>query len=179
MIKNYFLFYNNFCDLDNEINKLITKNVNHKNKYIARYDGITSILNKEEIIKNQNICLTNRDYFFCLVIDNFETLNKEIINSLLLFLEELPENTLCIFTSSKEHLILKTIISRCEIIYLPYKNDVLVQIINGFDSNISNVYFELLKNNFYSKKDVINFFENDYKEFKELNGYINSMEYKN
>lgn len=179
MSKNYFLFYTSFCDLDNKIDEIIVNNSLDNNHLVYYYDNYHKVLTKDEIINVQNLFFKQRDELLFLVVKNFELLNKEITNSLLLFLEDLPKNSFCIFTSSKEEFILKTIKSRCEIIYISFQENIFNNIIKKLNYQLDKYFLEMIKNNFFSVREIQEFLEKNYDKFKKNNNFINNLEFSN
>ena len=164
-MNNYFYFFNSFCNLDTHIeNKVQELNQNKLfDKYI--FDQY-KLLTKEKIIELQNILLSKNTNQF-VIIKNFELLNKEIINSLLLILEEHKENIFFVFSSNCEEKILKTITSRCINIHLSFAKKEFDLLINKNQIKDESL-IELFKFHFFSKKDLEIFINDKLNNFLDL-----------
>lgn len=83
-------------------------------------EPVNNVIKKEEIMKLKNefnknsLEGKNRVY----IIKNVEKLNPAAANSLLKFLEEPDSNVVAIFTTTNIDLVMKTILSRCQVIKL-------------------------------------------------------------
>ena len=108
--------YSKNCELCN-----ICYRVSH-NSYgdLKIIEPVNNVIKKEEILKLKNEFNTNslegknRIY----IIKNVEKLNTAAANSLLKFLEEPDSNVVAIFTTTNIDLVMKTILSRCQVIKL-------------------------------------------------------------
>ena len=108
--------YSKNCDLCN-----ICYRISH-NSYgdLRVIEPVNNVIKKEEILKLKNEFNTsslegkNRVY----IVKNVEKLNPAAANSLLKFLEEPDSNVVAIFTTSNIDLVMKTILSRCQVIKL-------------------------------------------------------------
>lgn len=83
-------------------------------------EPVNNVIKKEEIIKLKNKFNTNslEGKYRVYIIKNVEKLNPAAANSLLKFLEEPDSNVVAIFTTTNIDLVMKTILSRCQIIKL-------------------------------------------------------------
>lgn len=169
-MNNFFLFYNNFCDLDKKISEIIFEKNGENNADIFCY-GSENLLTKEKVIELQNLLSKKIDEKKFIIINDFQNLNKEVINSLLLFLEENYENIFFILNSNQENFVLDTIKSRCLKIYLPYASNEFKKIIS--ENKISDeASIVLLKNHFFSTKQIKFFLDFSYESF---NNFINTI----
>lgn len=108
--------YNNNCELCN-----ICYRISH-NSYgdLKKIEPVNNVIKKEEILKLRNefnknsLEGKNRVY----IIKNVEKLNPAAANSLLKFLEEPDSNVVAVFTTKNIDLVMKTILSRCQVIKL-------------------------------------------------------------
>lgn len=165
-MNNYLYFYNNFCDLNTIIHTKINLLANNRNFTIFAYD-LNDQLTKEKIINLQNLFTVLNHPVYFLVINNFELLNKEIVNSLLLFLEENNQDIYCIFSSKYPNLVLDTIKSRCDVVYLPFASKSFDELMDQLKIN-DDIVKQILKNNFFSKEEIINFVQSDLSPFMEM-----------
>ena len=165
-MNNYLYFYNNFCDLNLVIHNKINQLANNRPFTIFAYD-LNEQLTKEKIINLQNLFTVVSHPVYFLVINNFELLNKEIVNSLLLFLEENNENIYCIFSSKYPNLVLDTIKSRCDVSFLPFAHDMFNQLIEQLQVKDA-IIKQILKDNFVSKEEIVNFVQSDLPSFMEM-----------
>lgn len=165
-MNNYLYFYNNFCDLNTVIHTKVDQLANNRLFTIFTYD-LNEQLTKEKIINLQNLFTVVNHPVYFLVINNFELLNKEIVNSLLLFLEENNENIYCIFTSKYPNLVLDTIKSRCDVSFLPFANKAFDDLLKELAIK-DNLIKQILKDNFFSKEEIVNFVQSDLPSFMEM-----------
>ena len=165
-MNNYLYFYNNFCDLNAIISIKINQLANNRPFTIFAYD-LNEQLTKEKIINLQNLFTVLNHPVYFLVINNFELLNKEIVNSLLLFLEENNQDIYCIFSSKYSNLVLDTIKSRCDVSFLPFANTTFEQLIKQYQIK-DQIIKQILKDNFFSKEEIINFIQSDLPSFMEM-----------
>lgn len=154
---NYLFIYNKFCDLDNVVSNLMSSITKESTHIVKEYDAFKNNISKDEIINIQNLSYAKDNKLFFLVLKNFEYLNKEIVNSLLLFLENPPKHFFCIFSSSREENVLNTIKSRCEIIYLPYKKNKLNKYLKDRNINFNKTWLKIFENEFNSISDIEEF----------------------
>ena len=110
-----------------------------------------SILNLKKIFQTSSIEGKNQVY----IINHVETLNSAAANALLKFLEEPDSNTVAVFTTNNLDGVIKTILSRCQVIKLNNYDALsgfdIINNIYGFDSDKINVvldFFLSLENNF-------------------------------
>ena len=175
-MNNYFYFFTSFCNLDFYIEQKINELSNHEEIDKYQFDNI-NLLTKDKIIEIQNILINKQTKKQFVIIKNFELLNKEIINSLLLILEEQKSGIYFIFASNKEDWILKTITSRCICIHLEFAKKEFEDIIKKYkikdDSLIS-----LIKYQFFSKNDIKLFNDNKLDEFNKLLNIIKKNEFE-
>lgn len=165
-MNNYLYFYNNFCDLNAIIQTKISHLANNRTFTVFSYD-LNEQLTKEKIINLQNLFTVLNHPVYFLVINNFELLNKEIVNSLLLFLEENNPDIYCIFSSKYPNLVLDTIKSRCDISFLSFANVTFDQLIKQYQLK-DKIIKQILKDNFFSKEEIANFIQNDLPSFMEM-----------
>ena len=165
-MNNYLYFYNNFCDLNTIIHTEINQLANNRSFTIFAFD-LNEQLTKEKIINLQNLFTVLNHPVYFLVINNFELLNKEIVNSLLLFLEENNQDIYCIFSSKYPNLVLDTIKSRCDVSFLPFANDAFNDLMTQLQIK-DNIIKQILKDNFFSKEELVNFVQSDLPSFMEM-----------
>ena len=165
-MNNYLYFYNNFCHRNAIINAKISQLANNHSFTIFAYD-LNEQLTKEKIINLQNLFTVLNHPVYFLVINNFELLNKEIVNSLLLFLEENSQDIYCIFSSKYPNLVLDTIKSRCDVAYLPFASQSFAKLTSQLQIK-DDIIKEILKNYFFSKEEIINFVQSDLPSFMEM-----------
>ena len=165
-MNNYLYFYNNFCDLNTVINTKINQLANNRSFTIFAFD-LNEQLTKEKIISLQNLFTVLNHPVYFLVINNFELLNKEIVNSLLLFLEENNQDIYCIFSSKYPNLVLDTIKSRCDVYFLPFASDTFNELMSQLQIK-DNIIKQILKDNFFSKEEIVNFVQSDLPSFMEM-----------
>ena len=165
-MNNYLYFYNNFCDLNAIISTKINQLANNRPFTIFAYD-LNEQLTKEKIINLQNLFTVLNHPVYFLVINNFELLNKEIVNSLLLFLEENNHDIYCIFSSKYPNLVLDTIKSRCDVSFLPFAKKEFEELIKQYQIK-DQIIKQILKDNFFSKEEMINFIQSDLPSFMEM-----------
>lgn len=164
---------NNFCDKCDQCRMI--NNLIHPDLYI-----VEKLQNKKEIVESQIgdtktegsliFNLTNSklasDYKICIIKD-IHFLNKFAANNLLKILEEPPENTIIILTTSNLNEVLETIKSRCSIINFNLLDKKEVFELLGKDDEL----LYILSSNKYNKtielKDTefINSVVNDINEF--------------
>lgn len=122
-------------------------------------DYSTSIINKfyNHGVEEKNI----RVY----VIKNIEYARKEIVNSLLKFIEEPPVGVYALFSTRNFNAIIPTIRSRCYNIYLEQDTKSVDQFLNLKDSEIK--VKELAKKCFYNLDDLKDQYE-DFEHYYEL-----------
>lgn len=164
-MNNFFFFFNSFCDLDLHIDNLVQSKMNSEfNKPLFfRFDK-KNVLSKDGIINLQNILSAKRDTKTFVIIKDFQELNKEVINSLLLFLEENHNDVYFIFASNEENYVLDTIKSRCTKIYLNFADEKFKHIINQHQI-VDKSIIELLKDSFFSVVDLEEFINSLYDNF--------------
>lgn len=103
------------------------------------------------------------------IISNAEKLNDSAANSILKFLEEPEDNIIAILISDNKYQVLKTIVSRCQIITFNRENK--IETID--DSELLNKIGKHLYNN---KNDVENFIINT-KNIEKVENIINFIKY--
>ena len=104
--------YNNNCEF---------YRISH-NSYadLKKIESVNNVIKKEEILNLRNefnknsLEGKNRVY----IIKNVEKLNSAAANALLKFLEEPESNIVAVFTTTNIDLVMKTILSRCQVIKL-------------------------------------------------------------
>ena len=164
-MNNYFYFFTSFCDLDSYIEQKIYE-LSFKEEIDKFEFDINHLLTKDKIIQIQNILINKQTKKQFVIIKNFELLNKEIINSLLLILEEQKEQIYFIFATNYEDKILKTITSRCICYHLEFAKKIFDEIIKKNKIKDNNL-IELLKYHFFTKKDLEFFLANNWNIFNE------------
>lgn len=169
-MNNLFFVFNNFCSLDESINHEIKSICNNKEFDVLNFDS-ENVISKDKIIEIQNLLNTKKQKPIFLIIKNFEILNKEINNSLLLFLEEKHTDVYCIFCSAYEDKILKTILSRCIKKELIFDEKKLNFILEKYQIN-NKVYKIFFANHFYDENEIKMFIDNNYEMFNNLNSLI-------
>lgn len=122
-------------------------------------DYSTSIINKfyNHGIEEKNV----RVY----VIKNIEYARKEIVNSLLKFIEEPPIGVYALFTTKNFNAIIPTIRSRCYNIYLEQDTKCVDKFLNLKDSDIK--VKEMAKKCFFDLRDLKEKYE-DFESYYEL-----------
>ena len=109
-----------------------------------------NILDLRESFQTSSIEGKNQVY----IINHVETLNSAAANALLKFLEEPDSNTVAIFTTTNLDSVIKTILSRCQVIklnnYESYSKQELITNMYGMDNEKVNIimdFFLALENN--------------------------------
>lgn len=92
----------------------------------------SQILELKEQFKTKPLYISNNIY----VINNAEKLNGAAANTMLKFLEEPENNILGFFVTTNKEAMLETIKSRCQIIYNPYDNEDITEILNLTDQQL-------------------------------------------
>ncbi len=90
------------------------------------------ILELKEQFKTKPLYISNNIY----IINNAEKLNGAAANTMLKFLEEPENNILGFFVTTNKEAMLETIKSRCQIIYNPYDNEDITEILNLTDQQL-------------------------------------------
>ncbi|MBR4485887.1 hypothetical protein IKS57_00695 [bacterium] len=175
-MNNYFYFFTSFCNLDFYIEQKINELSNYKEIDKYQFDN-TNLLTKDKIIEIENILINKQTKKQFVIIKNFELLNKEIINSLLLILEEQKQEIYFIFASNNEDRILKTITSRCICFHLEFAEKEFQNIINKFKIK-DEILIKLFQYHFFSKKDIESFVSNNLAEFNELLNIIKNNQFE-
>lgn len=114
-----------FCKLilcDDENSDLISKKIEHKNHadilFFPQEKDVISVDEMLKIVEEAYVCPyeSNSKIF---VLNNFENTSVLAQNKLLKTLEEPPQNVYFVLNVKNEQLVLPTIMSRCQKIYLP------------------------------------------------------------
>ena len=113
-------------------------------------DPVNKIIKKEKIVNIKKSFSTdsiegkNQVY----IIDEIELLNQSAANSILKFLEEPDSNTIAIFTTTNVDSVMKTILSRCQI----------VRLFDTIKTDNKNKIYEFCGFNIEETNIVINYF---------------------
>ncbi len=157
-------FNNSKCNLCNICNRI--ENGNYPEIRFIKADGLwikkTQMMQLQEEFTMKPLEGSKRIY----VIDDCDKMNAETANSILKFLEEPTDNIIAILMTNNINQVLKTIVSRCQIISLNKENND-----NTNDNLYCNLFqlsqeevkdnLEVLENKLNSIIEFINFFESN------------------
>lgn len=164
------------CSICNRID-----NGNYIDLKIINPDGL--VIKKEQLQELQNefskVSFEGNKKVY--IINDCERMNLQASNSILKFLEEPVDNIIAILVTNNINNVLKTIISRCQVISLNKKNS---EISNNGLSNIANVICksEVDRNNFLVDEKNILIYNSivdfmDYFYDNRLNAFVFSKKY--
>jgi len=171
--------YNPLCSFDCNICYLID-NFELPSLITIEPDGY--FIKKEQIQRIKNLFSKSSIYskYNIYIIKQPEKMNLVTANTLLKFLEEPDNNTICFMLTSKKETVLKTIVSRCEVykdeineLDIGEKSTMIEELIISIEENknlkIITLAKEMLNNN---KDELLNLFQKIYTVY-----YINLKGY--
>lgn len=170
LVQSYLIGNTSYNDISEELSKVLSefffeseiKIENNTDIYILKNED--GQINKDQIVKLlKDISYTSQfNKIKIYIIDEFEKLNKNSVNSILKTLEE-PQNNIYAFLITKNiDSIIDTIKSRCEKIFISSFYDKK----NVYDEEIENIAIKF--KNIVDKKNLITISE-DYDVYKLLN----------
>jgi len=122
----------------------------------SQLEELQEIFSKKAILGNKKVY----------IINGAEKLNESASNSLLKFLEEPEEGIIAILIADNSYQLLKTIISRCQILSLKKEKQ------KKFDNTINSI-----ANYLFNSEEEINNFIVDEKNIKKIKNIIDFVEY--
>lgn len=127
--------------------------------FVNNYEQNISKEEISKIISNFSLSSLEKYNYKFLIIYGAEKLNKQISNMLLKSIESPSKNTYYIFITRNYNSIINTIRSRC--IFYKISSDVESFKEKLLDKKIEDKYLDFFISNFYSIREVMNFYKSD------------------